>query len=146
MTFNPNNPCTERSHLMNPRGRLLVLALVLLTTTGCSTDPPTGVLRGEVSFDGQLLRSGSIEFVDAQGKVTATAISREGTYRVSKVPAGTIRVAVFSTTRVPEKMRPLTKDEEQPVVLPARYGKPADSNLVVEVHGGTQEFNIVMEP
>jgi hypothetical protein len=131
---------------MNLRSMLFVTVLVAtLTSDGCSGDPPTGILTGEVSFDGQLLRSGSINFVDAQGRVTSTGISPEGKYRVSKVPCGMVRIAVFSDPHVPEKMRPLGKSD-QPIVLPARYGKSTESDLVVEVTGGAQQFDIVMKP
>ena len=100
---------------------------------------------GEVKFDGELLHSGSINFVDAQGNVTSTAISREGKYRVSKVPCGMVRIAVFSDPP-PEKLRPPREKDGLPIILPPRYGKPTESELVVEVTGGVQKFDIIMKP
>jgi hypothetical protein len=128
---------------MSPR--LFLSGSLLLFLAACGGDPPTGRLTGKVLFDGEPVRSGSLTFVDARGKESHTAISPEGTYRVSRLAVGPARIAVAGHARNPfEEGHPPSADGPQ--ALPARYARAETSRLAVEVRQGEQKHDIVMVP
>jgi hypothetical protein len=59
---------------MHRRWQVAVLLAVLLSA-GCNSRPATVGLRGEVSFDGQAVAWGKIDFVPADGTPGASACS-----------------------------------------------------------------------
>lgn len=121
-------------------GSALVLVLI-----GCTSEPSTGLLTGKVLFDGQPVRSGSVQCVDAQSQQSNTTISPDGRYRLSKLAVGPARLAVTTHTRVPEGMRP-PNPNEKPLVLPERYQTPDGSGLKVQVRRGETEYDIALSP
>src|SRR4051794_18819986 len=96
---------------------LLWGTLILALTAGCGGNASNGRLTGKVLCGGQLLRSGSLKFVDAANRETNTAISPEGTYRVTRLAHGPCRIAVSSHARTPFGTHPGVP-EERPLALP----------------------------
>ncbi len=114
---------------------LLVVPLLLLLVEGCGTSgPATGEVTGKVKLGDQLVRSGTVKFVDAQQKETSTAISPEGTYRVNRVAAGTAQVTLVS-----HPSNPFSRQPGGPAMEPPR-------TKTCEVRGGRQEQDLVFDP
>jgi hypothetical protein len=137
-----------------------------LLAAGCGN---TGTVSGKVSYKGQPLGGGTILFVAPGQKTVKSAIAPDGSYTISGIPAGTIKIAVETKSAQPpdpEALRRafpgLPKGAPLPpeaannphfktgpenkggkyVWIPDHYGDPEKSNLTVEVTGGNQQHDI----
>jgi hypothetical protein len=117
---------------------------------GCS--PSTVTVKGDVTFDGQLVEEGTIRFfpVEGQGPTTGGAIVR-GRYEVKGVPLGPQRVEFTATEPLrevpPLPVAPSRSAQEARMRVLARIPRQlippdAEGNLqVIEVQGGVQVVN-----
>lgn len=143
-------------------GLLFAAALML---TGCG-DLPRGSLHGAVTLKGEPLAGATVMFFGRDNQVYRADLTKEGTYTVSGVPLGPIRVAVQqflpSVTprpdpppggpRKPEMGEardavwkpPEITAEERPRV-PAVYGDPGTSGLELELAAADQEWSADLE-
>jgi hypothetical protein len=130
-----------------PAGRLLLgLAVLLaLTLSGCGG---TGEVSGIVRFKGKPLPTGRITFTSqADRNATAFAwIGQDGSYKVSKCPAGRVNITV--QTAVPHSghkyqgTKPGSGAGPTTVTIPARYTDPTTTSLDYVVNGGQQTHDI----
>jgi hypothetical protein len=118
-------------------------AVVLLTFAGCARPGGVAEVAGTVTFAGRPLTSGTVTFVGADGRQAATAIAPDGHYRLTRAPVGPVRIGVVHHPRVPPGM---ARQPEKPSPVPARYGRPKDSGLRLEVQPGKQTFDIELVP
>jgi hypothetical protein len=116
-----------------------VLATALIT--GCSSESPKGIVKGEVSLDGQPLATGLIHFVPADGKSqTADGTITGGKFSAS-VPLGDMRVEI-TAPRVVGKMKMYNTPDSPEVdrveeAIPPQYN--VESKLTVTVVKGEVE-------
>src|SRR5262249_32319157 len=135
------------------RRPVFILLLVLLTS-GCSSRNPEGKVTGKVTFKGNTLYSGTVVFVDAEGKRAYGPISNEGRYQIPRVLAGPVKIAVKNHSAGPPKglhAKDSPGDRGQAVYtsspdFPKRYEDPETSRLRYEVRKGEQEYNIELIP
>lgn len=81
--------------ICSPRGAVLcVLAAALAGVTGCGRG--TADVSGQVTHRGKVVVCGSVTLVGPDGMTRSGRINPDGTYAVSGVGAGTVRVAVMS--------------------------------------------------
>lgn len=130
---------------MNIRNRLrLVPALLLVAAVlGCGHDYELAPVSGSVTFDGQPLAHGKIQFFPGEGR-TASGTIVDG--RIEDVSTfeqddgalvGSHRVAVYAFEREPVGM------EIVPWAIPRRYGDPNTSGLVAELPAdGELQFDL----
>jgi hypothetical protein len=148
--------------------RLLALALAaaaLLHGAGCTLQG-TGSIRGKVTYQDKLVRSGSVMFVGSDSLPRYGPIDADGRYAVDRLPAGPIKITVTSPDprgvagRGPGR-RPDLKDagavpgrsEEPPpaavvaawFALPDSYGDLKTSKLVFDVRPGPNTFDIELK-
>src|SRR4051794_34250251 len=103
----------------------LSLAICCATLGGCSAKSNRGTVTGNVTLDGQPLKSGLIRFEPADGKTpTADALITDGKFSAS-VPPGDKKISisatkVVGTKRVYETPDSPTVDVTQEL-LPAKY-------------------------
>ncbi len=138
---------------------LLVAAAAVLT--GCG-DLPRGGLHGTLTFQGKPLAGATVMFFGKDNQVYRADLTKEGTYTVSGVPLGPIRVAVQqflpSVTPRPDPppggpkkpemgeardaawKPPEITAEERPRV-PASYGDPGTSGLALDLVEADQEWS-----
>ena len=78
-------------------GRLLVLAAVVVAAgSGCSGKGVKKVtVSGTVSYKGQKLQSGILKFVGPEGAYSAASIQSDGTYIMTDVVPGEVKVGVM---------------------------------------------------
>jgi hypothetical protein len=111
--------------------------LVLAAVAGCSGDASQGTVNGEVTFDDQPVKEGSIRFSPMDGKsATAGAKIVDGKF-TAKVPVGKHKVEINAPKPTGRKVR--AGDEmvdELTELLPAKYN--LQSNLTADVKPGTQ--------
>jgi hypothetical protein len=125
-----------------------LLGLLLLAGAGCGSNRSAEV-AGTVRFKDRPLASGSVTFVDAEGKRAHSPIAPDGRYTVRGLATGPAQVCVSSHPPVPAG---LLRPEEQrghaatAVAIPARYARPETSGLEVQVRRGRQERDLDLTP
>jgi hypothetical protein len=139
----------------------LVLVGLTLMAAGCSGG--SGTVTGRVTFNGKPLALGTITFhAEAGDQEVFNALIRDGSYSVDGVRAGPTKVTVVTvdTAQVGappteaggarEKGDGLKAPPKKPsssfVALPKHYSNPGSSGLGLEVHQGTQTFNVELKP
>ncbi len=116
----------------------------MLLMAGCSGSSAHDV-PGTIKIDGKPLNSGSITFVDSQGKSIVANINRDGTFAFNQLGKGTFQASV----EVPKPRRmasvktdPARPPRPQPVQIPAHYFKVESAGLNYTVDDATGEINI----
>jgi hypothetical protein len=145
------------------RSGVFLVLLAALGLSGCS--PATGSLSGKVSYNGTLLKGGSVTFVGPPGKPSAVAnINEDGTYTVAGAPTGEVKVCVDTemlnpagrknarSYEPPPGMVPPgglnNKDSSDPkryMAIPPEYASPDKTTLTLTVKGGRQTYDIDMK-
>ena len=117
-----------------------VLAVLFLVAAGCSQGPAVGTVTGEVTFDGQPVKKGHIEFtpLDGQGQTGGVMID-EGKFS-GEVPVAQMRVQIHGQKVVKGTYQaypgaPLEDDVVE--MLPAKYHSKSD--ITLDVKRGKQE-------
>jgi hypothetical protein len=149
----------EQTRARRRRAFLAACSLLCgLGVAGCGSSSAT--VTGTISHKGKLLRGGTITFYGANNWTGSSHINEDGTYRIEKVPTGTVHIAVETKTAKPNpmmsKMPKPPKDAPVPkgsmydtegqadryVAIPDKYGDKEKSGLTYEVKSGTQEHKI----
>ena len=132
---------------------LVAIAAGLLTALpiGCSSGPPTGEVKGKVTFQGKPVAEGSITFDNPQEGGTAGAdLSSDGTYVVKGgVVVGeylvTITPAMHMVDTDPGRTPPSPEEKPAPDI-PESYRMPGTTTLRATVKRGQNELNFDMTP
>jgi hypothetical protein len=146
--------------------RLAFLLLTVLTLSSCAS-AKRGDVHGKVSYGGRPIIYGSVILIGSDDRPVTGNINSDGTYTVSGVPAGAVRVAVVSPDparpRPPDK--PLLKKEapkvplplpkRQPVApeidrrkwfpLPKQYELADTSGIATTIYSGDNTFDIELK-
>jgi hypothetical protein len=110
---------------------------------GCTKKTERGTVSGDVTLDGQPLKSGVIHFEPVDGKASpADAVIADGKFKV-EMPPGDKRVSI-SAPKVTGKRKSYDAPDSPTVdiiqeLLPARYN--AQSDLTLAVAAGSQQKN-----
>ncbi|EAQ81952.1 hypothetical protein DSM3645_17410 [Blastopirellula marina DSM 3645] len=116
--------------------------------SGCNatSGPPTGVVQGQVTFDGKPVTNGDITFYSGElGSGISEALDADGKY-VTQTP---IRTGSYTVTILPPSQPP-PEDPRQLIVrvvskdIPAKYRDPKKSGLRIDVREGDNSFDIEM--
>lgn len=124
----------------------LAVSLVLLAGLGCGGKKAT--VTGQVSYRGNPLPSGSVNFFDDSKNIVGTATIANGSYSMANVPPGHVKISV-TTPIVPQADRRHPPPKDMPggqsapsVPIPLMYGNPEQSGLAYDVQPGKQEHEI----
>jgi hypothetical protein len=159
-------------------GRLIgvVLAASLFCTLiGCQkTPPPTGEVSGKLTYKGEPVPMGRINFVTEDGRAASGEI-KNGTYKVPAAPIGLVKIEIVGTggagnpnnprsvevpkghggeaqLEVARRMGanpPASVPTYQPpkgMTIPQKYGNTNTSGLTYEVVVGPQNHDIELKP
>lgn len=149
MLMNNNKKRCRHTH-----GVPLLFALsCLVVIGGCSNPEKLGRVFGKVTFQGQPVSEGMIQFSNSEKGVYLTApLKKDGTYEVSMaqgfgLPLGTYEVAVAPPMVTP----PMSETANpSPVKLypniPFKYRIPATNDLTLTVEDGENRFDVNMTP
>jgi hypothetical protein len=106
----------------------LFLALVL-ANAGCS-DNQRLTIKGSVSYQGQPVKTGIVK-IYGPGDRLAMAYLRDGTFHITEVTPGEIKVTVEPDS-----------SEGQAVAIPKKYADPKTTNLVFTITSSMRELPI----
>ena len=125
------------------RGRSIGLCVLCccILIVGCAKKSNRGTVSGNVTLDGEPLKSGVIRFVPADGATaTADSVITDGKFSAS-VPPGDKKVSI-SAPKVTGKRR-MYETPDSPMIdvvqelLPAKYN--VQTELTLAVNAGSQE-------
>lgn len=126
--------------------RLLGLVLVaVVAVAGCSDKGVKKVtIHGTISYKGQLLNSGILKFVGPGGAYSAATIQADGTFIITDVVPGEVKVGVVEA---PQGSRSSPADEKKspPVFLPEKYRDPETSGVKITIPPETKELPIELQ-
>lgn len=130
----------------------------LVALLGCG-GPPSGTVKGRVTYKGEPVVLGTIAFHAADGRVASGSISG-GEYRVEKIPVGPATLTVQAHPPAAPLLPP--PGENGPsgsatqfaaavarrtfVALPARYADKNASGLTYAVRNGGQTHDLTLAP
>jgi hypothetical protein len=123
---------------------IAAVLLALLVLTGC--DRGRGDVSGIVTFNGKPLPGGMVTFVAVNGQAEASRIGEDGTFTITNIPAGPVRITVV--TQPPVRMQENGKAFEplgKYVAIPERYRDPEMSGLTFEVKRGFQQCELPLQ-
>ena len=140
---------------MRQFARLAAACLLSTAACGCGNGEldvgPVGRISGEVTFDGEPVTEGTVDFYnDAKGAVTHAAIGPDGHYTLKEgTPTGDYVVTVSPPP--PEQPSGLVEDGAAPPpvkeypFIPQQYRSPQSSGLSTTItEGDDNTYNVEM--
>ena len=146
------------------RSSLLALALLIPFFAGCGTGKGKAVVKGTVTYNGKLLKIGTVSFLTADNRVGSSQINSSGQYTVSDAPIGDAKICVTMPTAphmsskappgvgtnpppdmMPKDMAP-AGDPRDIVPLPEKYATVEKTDLKYTVPPGESTHNITLTP
>lgn len=132
--------CNFSSHLLG-------LAVTLfVATSGCSSGIKKVTVSGTVSYKGQPLQSGILKFVGPEGSYSAASVQPDGTFTVTDVVPGEIKVGIMES---PAGYGSSSGDKKGPArpsaaasSLPQKYREPETSDLKYTITSDTKDLRI----
>jgi hypothetical protein len=149
------------SRFLTPhRGWMGLLILFLSAASGCGSSP--GVVSGKVTFQGKTVASGTVMVIGSDGLPRYGKIETDGSYQVTDIPAGLVKLTVNSPSPVHDSTKAVTTEtrsrgrgQQNPNVptsdpklwfeIPAKYGDPNTSGKEATIKGGSNTLNIELE-
>ena len=134
--------------------RAALLVLLVMALAGCGR--PKGTVTGKVSYNGEVVPSGTVVFYGKGDESSQAPIGPDGTYEATKVPLGEVKVTV-TTPPPPDpsavekaknnpmiKERGVTIKQDKVVTVPRKYNQPGTSGIILTVTQGSQSFDITL--
>lgn len=121
----------------------------LFLISGCGGG--TGDLSGTATYQGQPLRMGSINVVGGDGIIRAATIKDDGSYAVTGISTGTVKIAVTSPDPTKRTLASKPKsgatvppmlDSSKWFAIPDKYGDFEQSGLTFPLQRGDNRFAI----
>jgi hypothetical protein len=125
--------------------------LAISFAIGCSQGPPTGRVRGKVTFKGKPVNEGLVTFINSkEGGAAEAYIDKDGSYAVKNpVPVADYQVVITPLVEIkdtdPGKSPPSPVEKAAPDI-PRKYRTPGSSPLQASVKQGENEFPFEMTP
>ncbi|MFO0938779.1 MAG: hypothetical protein U0798_19930 [Gemmataceae bacterium] len=123
---------------------LMVVALASLIVGCQKSSVARSNVSGKVSYKGQPLTIGSVQFFPEDGnKPQIATIGRDGVYRLSEAISGKYQLAIITPEKPADGKKAIKRPSApDPVYIPAKYSKPSTSNLSYEVTKQSTTFDI----
>jgi hypothetical protein len=103
-------------------------------------------IRGTVSYKGEPLQAGTVRFVGANNEVAFAVVQKDGSYIITDVPPGEVKVGVLPDNG-PRSVgdssgKKAEKAAKPAVVLPKKYHDPETSGMTKTVKSDTTKLDI----
>jgi hypothetical protein len=129
-----------------PRRLLGLVAVAVVAVAGCSDKGVKKVtVRGTISYKGQPLQSGILKFVGPAGSYSAAVIQPDGTFIITDVVPGEVKVGVMEAPQGSGSSsgeRASSGPKSSPVALPEKYREPETSGVKYTITPETKELAI----
>lgn len=135
---------------------LVVLGAVvgLSASMGCG-GAKKATVKGTVTYKGEKLGNGNVVFLGADNKGASSPIDANGSYHLSNVPLGPVKITVETIAPI-AATAPAMPGMEMPKIeggpaagkyvrIPDQYKDATRSGLTYEVKSGNHEHNINLE-
>ena len=166
LPMHPIDPCQRfimRSSFPITMRACGMLAFSLVAFAMCGCGGGEGNVTGSVTINGKVVKGGNVTFVSTEGKPSVSAqINEGGTYTMTKVPSGNVKICIDTETFNPAKKSKTPKYSPPPgqegpegfgtgdaegmakryVMVPVNFSKPETTTLTYDVVGGTQIYDI----
>ena len=125
---------------------ILLLAALLVTASGCGGNRKV-TINGTVSYKGQPLSGGMLQFVGPNGTPSAAPIQPDGTFIMTDVAPGEVTVSITATPRSsgPGGGKAKAAPKVTPADLPEKYHDPERSGLKYTITPTTTQLEIKMD-
>jgi hypothetical protein len=138
--------------------RLSAAGVCALALAACGCTGGTGTVTGKVTYIGKALPGGTVTCLARGNRPFMGKIEPDGTYTVTDVPIGPVKIAVEAAgpageppialpkpDQPPPQMKPPASDPRPPhttIALPKQYANPDTSGLEMTVVKGSNPFPI----
>ena len=128
--------------------RASLLGLALAVVSGLSGCGDRGVKKitvsGTIEYKGQRLSSGMLQFIGPEGAYSASMIQTDGTFIMTDVVPGEVKVGVMNTPQGTGSSggKAPTGPKTPPVVLPEKYQNAETSGVKYTITPETKELHI----
>ncbi|MGH7174666.1 MAG: hypothetical protein ACRELF_05725 [Gemmataceae bacterium] len=126
---------------------MLAFSLLTLAAGGCGKS--SGTVSGKVSYQGKPLPGGYVNFMSesAKGDMKISPIKEDGSYSVSGLPVGSVKISVQGLAKrrladLPGQGGKDEKSQQKEVYVPPQYGNTETSGLTYDVKPGPQPHDI----
>jgi hypothetical protein len=120
-----------------------LLAVMAMSALGCSRGSQKLTIDGTVSYKGERLRSGILRAVGADGSFATASIRPDGTFTLTDVTPGEIKVGVMEAPQSGGSSDGKSSHAARPpVALPPKAQDPEKSGLSYTITRGTHELAI----
>lgn len=149
-------------------GRILFVAITVLSLVGCGSKAGKGALSGKVTYKGQPVNGASLLLLPASGEGAETLIpvGQDGTFSTTGVPPGEYKVIVKpaeSSSRLPsaaelknmpadkkakaeENLKRMQEGQGKPTIpFPDKYKSHLSTDLKLTVGKGGQNSNLELK-
>ena len=129
---------------------IAVLMLAVCGVGGCGPKKNQAVspssVSGFVRLDDDLVKYGSVAFVDENGQQSKSIIKADGSYNIHNPPIGKVKIVV-RTGAPPVPMGapegpPIKATKIERIDIPEHYSDPAKTDLTYTVVPGDQQWDI----
>jgi len=124
-----------------------LIALAIVAVAGCGGIKKVTV-NGTVAYKGQRLSSGMLQFVGADGAYSAGKINPDGTFIVTDVVPGEVKIGIMETpggSGSSSNAKGSTGPQAAPVALPDKYRDPEKSGLARTITSETRELHLELD-
>src|SRR4051794_3823976 len=125
----------------------VLIALAIVAVAGCGGIKKVTV-NGTIAYKGKRLSSGMLQFVGTEGAYSAGIINPDGTFAVTDVMPGEVKIGILSTpggSGSSSNAKGSTGPQAAPVELPDKYRDPEKSGVRRTITPETRELHIDLE-
>jgi len=123
------------------RGPGVVVLFGVLVLVGCSNSKPVGSITGKVTYKGQPVTSGSINFIAPDRGIGADCkLDASGNYSIKELDAGTYKV--YIQPPIPEQLEPGKVAKKEKFEVPTKYQDPQQTTISKEVKAGKNDIPV----
>jgi len=119
----------------------MLILFGVMSLVGCSNKKPAGSIAGKVTYKGQPVTLGSINFYDSgRGMAANSKLDGSGNYSITELEVGTYKV--YLSPPIPEQLPPGTPPKKEKFDVPAKFQDPARSTITKEVKAGKNDIPV----
>lgn len=143
-----------RRKVGSARRRASASLAIVLSVAGCfQSGPPISEVSGKVSFQGEPVTEGIVNFVSESGFGVRATLNNDGSYRLRSHHGNGIPLDTYKVSIAPPRFDPVPADLSKPPPrqpeypnIPQRYRSLQSSGLVAQVGAEANVFDFDMQP